>query len=196
MKLYDSDFDCMGDFIDRWNRRVKRARVLLVVLGVLLVIGGIAVAVAPYSLYALIQAAAAFALALYGIFEAVSYFGTPELFRSPTLIVMAILNILLGVMLMTLPAYLTASTLVFLLGFLFIVTGIERLSFSSRMRYFQLPHTGMGAATGVINLLLGIVFLFMPLFSGLVLGYLVAAYLVVAGVTLIIEAAFMRRIDR
>ena len=48
----------------------------------------------------------------------------------------------------------------------------------------------------MINLLLGIVFLFMPLFSGLVLGYLVAAYLVVAGVTLIIEAAFMRRIDR
>ena len=87
------------------------------------------------------------------------------------------------------------APVVCLLGFLFIVTGIERLTFARRMRYFQLPHTGMGTATGIINLIVGIVFLLMPMVSSLVLGYLMAAYLVVGGVTVLIEAAAMRSID-
>ena len=195
MDMFNSDFDYKRDFIDRWNDGVKRARVWMVVLGVLLILAGGFAALAPLGLYEFIQTAAGIALIAYAVMQIASYMGTPELFRSPALVVMGVLNALLGIMLLALPAYLTAGTLVFLLGFLFIVTGIERLTFARRMRYFQLPHTGMGIATGIINLIVGIVFLLMPMVSSLVLGYLMAAYLVVGGVTVLIEAAAMRSID-
>lgn len=195
MDMFNSDFDYKREFIDRWNDGVKRARGWMVVLGVLLILAGGFAALAPLGLYEFIQTAAGIALIVYAVMQIASYMGTPEFFRSPALAVMGVLNALLGIMLLALPAYLTAGTLVFLLGFLFIVTGIERLTFARRMRYFQLPHTGMGIATGIINLIVGIVFLLMPMVSSLVLGYLMAAYLVVGGVTVLIEAAAMRSID-
>lgn len=194
MRMFDSDFDYKGDFIDRWNDNIKRVRIWMVVLGILLVIAGVVTAVTPYRLYSFIQVVTGVALAVYGVVQILAYFATPELFRNPTLVVMSVLNILLGIMLLTLPAYLTAGTLVFLLGFMFIMTGFERLAFSHKMRFFQLPRTGMGTATGIINLILGFVFLLMPMFSSLVLGYIIAAYLVVGGVTLLIEALGMRKI--
>ena len=187
MDMFNSDFDYKREFIDRWNDGVKRARGWMVVLGVLLILAGGFAALAPLGLYEFIQTAAGIALIVYAVMQIVSYMGTPEFFRSPALAVMGVLNALLGIMLLALPAYLTA--------FLFIVTGVERLTFARRMRYFQLPHTGMGTATGIINLIVGIVFLLMPMVSSLVLGYLMAAYLVVGGVTVLIEAAAMRPID-
>lgn len=195
MDMFNSNFDYKREFIDRWNDGVKRARGWMVVLGVLLILAGGFAALAPLGLYEFIQTAAGIALIVYAVMQIASYMGTPEFFRSPALVVMGVLNALLGIMLLALPAYLTAGTLVFLLGFLFIVTGIERLTFARRMRYFQLPHTGMGTATGIINLIVGIVFLLMPMVSSPVLGYLMAAYLVVGGVTVLIEAAAMRSID-
>ena len=195
MDMFNSNFAYKREFIDRWNDGVKRARGWMVVLGVLLILAGGFAALAPLGLYEFIQTAAGIALIVYAVMQIASYMGTPEFFRSPALVVMGVLNALLGIMLLALPAYLTAGTLVFLLGFLFIVTGIERLTFARRMRYFQLPHTGMGTATGIINLIVGIVFLLMPMVSSLVLGYLMAAYLVVGGVTVLIEAAAMRSID-
>lgn len=196
MNMFDSNFDYTGDFIDRWNGSVKRTRIWMIVFAVLLILAGVFAAAAPYSLYALIQGVASVAFLVLGIVQIGSFILTPELFRSATSVVMGVLNVLLGICLMTLPAYLTAQTLVFLLAFLFIMTGIERISFSHRMKYFQLPHTGMGMATGIINIILGVVFLLLPMVSSLVLSYIVAAYLVVGGATLLIEALAMRRIER
>ena len=36
----------------------------------------------------------------------------------------------------------------------------------------------------------------MPFFSGLMLGYLLGAYLAVGGITLVVEGASMKKIDR
>lgn len=196
MNTFDSNRDYTGEFIDRWNASIKRTKVWMVILSLLLIVAGAFAAMAPYSLYALIQGIASAAFVVYGAVQIGSYLFTPELFRSPTMVVMGVLNLLLGIGLTALPAYITASTLVFLLAFLFIMTGIERLTFSHRMRYFQLPHTGMGTATGIINIILGVVFLALPVFSSLVLSYIVAAYLVVGGATLLIEALAMHPIER
>lgn len=196
MQMFNSDFDYKGDFIDRWNSRIKQAKAAMGVLGALLVVAGVFSAVAPYSLYSFIQALAGVALFVHGGVQVISYFGTPEFFRSSTLIVSGILNALLGIMFLLLPVYLTASTLVFLLAFLFILTGFERISFARQMKYFGLPNSTAGTVTGVINVILGIMFIAMPLYSSLVLGYVLAAYLIIAGITLLVEAVSMKRIDR
>lgn len=196
MLPYDSDFDYRREYIDRWNTGVHRAKIWMIVLGIVLVLAGVLSAMAPYSLYAFMQMAVGIALLFHGVGQVASYFGTPEFFRSSTLAVSGVLNALLGVLFLTLPAYLTASTLVFLLAFLFIVTGFERLTFARQMKYFQLPCAGAGTVTGVINIVLGVVFILMPMFSSIVLTYVIAAYLIVAGITLIIEAFTLKRIER
>lgn len=196
MDRFNSDFDHVGDFVERWNASVRRTRTWTIVIGVLLVLAGISSAVAPLSIYALIQGVVAAALIAGGIGETVSYARTPELFRSPTMLVMGVLNALLGVMLLALPAYLTAGTVVFLLAFLFIISGAERITYARRMRYFGLPDSGLTTFTGVLNVVCGVAFLLMPAFSGVVIGYVIAAYLIVGGASLVVEGVSMRPIER
>ncbi len=196
MERYNSDFDHVGDFVERWNAGVRHARVWTIAIGALLVVAGVASAAAPMSIYALIQGLVAAALIVGGLGEVASYVHTPELFRSPTMLVMGVLNALLGVMLLVLPAYLTAGTVVFLLAFLFIISGAERVTYARRLRYFGLPDSSLTTATGVLNIVCGVAFLLMPAFSGVVFGYVVAAYLIVGGASLVVEGISMRPIER
>ena len=196
MERYDSSFDHVGDFVERWNASVRRTRLWTIVLGVLLVVAGICSAADPYSIYATIQIFVSVALIVGGAAQALSYAATPELFRSPSMLIMGVLNPLLGLMLLVLPTYLTASTMVFLLSFLFIISGAERITFARRMRYFQMGGSGVSTATGVINIIVGVAFLLMPLFSSLVLGYLMAGYLIVGGVCILVEGISMKPISR
>lgn len=196
MQHYDSSFDHVGDFVERWNEGVRGTRALAIGLGALLALAGVASLASPLSLYAVIQTVIAVALIAGGAAGIVGYVRTPELFRSPVALVTGILNALLGVLVLALPSYLTAGTLTLLLAFLFIASGAERLSSAHRMRYFGFEGTGVSTATGVLNIVAGVVFLIAPLFSSLVLGYLMAAYLIVAGASLVAEGVAMRPIGR
>ena len=196
MQHYDSSFDHVGDFVERWNEGVRGTRALAIGLGALLALAGVASLASPFSLYAVIQTVIAVALIAGGTAGIVGYVRTPELFRSPVALVTGILNVLLGVLVLALPSYLTAGTLTLLLAFLFIASGAERLSSAHRMRYFGFEGTGVSTATGVLNIVAGVVFLIAPLFSSLVLGYLMAAYLIVAGASLVAEGVAMRPIGR
>lgn len=196
MERYNSDFDHVGDFIERWNDGVRHVRAWTIVIGVLLVLMGIATAAAPYGIYALMQGGAAAALIVGGVIQIASYVHTPEFFRSTTVLVMGVLNALLGLLLMTLPAYLTAGTVIFLLAFLFIISGAERIAYAHRMRYFGLSHLGLATVTGVLNVACGLVLFLMPAFSGIVIGYVLATYLIVGGASLIVEGVSMRPIER
>ena len=196
MQHYDSSFDHVGDFVERWNEGVRGTRALAIGLGALLALAGVASLASPLSLYAVIQTVIAMALIAGGAAGIVGYVRTPELFRSPVALVTGILNALLGVLVLALPSYLTAGTLTLLLAFLFIASGAERLSSAHRMRYFGFEGTGVSTATGVLNIVAGVVFLIAPLFSSLVLGYLMAAYLIVAGASLVAEGVAMRPIGR
>ena len=49
---------------------------------------------------------------------------------------------------------------------------------------------------GIVNIILGVVLALTPLFTSVVLSYLLAAYLIVAGATLIVEGVSIKRIER
>lgn len=196
MDRYNSDFDHVGDYVERWNAGVRRTRTWMIVLAVVLILIGAASVIAPFGLYELIQTLISVTLVAGGVGQVVSYARTPELFRSPTSLVMGVLNALLGVLLFVLPAYLTASTIVFLLAFLFIIAGAERITSARHLRYFGVDGTGLATVTGVLNIIAGVVFLLMPAFSSLAFSYVVAAYLIVGGVSLLAEALTMHPIER
>lgn len=196
MKWYDADHDYINDYIDQWNRSAGRAKTGMIILGILLALSGFAALAAPLSTYAFVQGVISIVLIMHGAGQIATYVQTPEFFRNGAQLATGILNALLGVLLFMLPTSVMAGTIVYLLAFLLIMTGIERISFARQMRYYQIPASSMGTATGVLNIILGIAFIFMPLVSGLVLSYMLAAYLVMGGITLVLEGISIKKIER
>ena len=195
MARYQSHQDMLSAYRDRWNRGLKAGKVFFIILAVLMILAGIATFVYPLNLYTVVQAAVAAALLVHGFMQVVSFVRATGLFKDPMLVVTGVLNILLGVVLLMLPSLFTATTLSFIMGMMLIMIGAERISHASHMRYFGMTGTGVTTVSGVLNVILGIVFLLAPLFSSVVLSYLVSAYLVGTGLTLLIEAVSMRRIE-
>lgn len=196
MYPYDPNHDYVSDYIDQWNRQIRATKIWMAVIGIVLVITGPASAIAPFSMYAFIQTFAAVALIMHGASHLVSYFQTPQFFRNGATLASGLLNALLGILLLVLPATLTAGTIVFLLAFLLVTMGIERISFAQNMKYYQLGGSTAGMITGIVDIVLGIVFALMPLFASAAISILISAYLVVAGVALIVESLSIKRIDR
>lgn len=196
MYPYDPNHDYVSDYIDQWNRQIRATKIWMAVIGIALVITGLASAIAPFSMYAFIQTFAAVALIMHGASHLVSYFQTPQFFRNGATLASGLLNALLGILLLVLPATLTAGTIVFLLAFLLVTMGIERISFAQNMKYYQLGGSTAGMITGIVDIVLGIVFALMPLFASAAISILISAYLVVAGVALIVESLSIKRIDR
>lgn len=196
MYPYDPNHDYVSDYIDQWNRQIRATKIWMAVIGIVLVITGLASAIAPFSMYAFIQTFAAVALIMHGASHLVSYFQTPQFFRNGATLASGLLNALLGILLLALPATITAGTIVFLLAFLLVTMGIERISFAQNMKYYQLGGSTAGMITGIVDIVLGIVFALMPLFASAAISILISAYLVVAGVALIVESLSIKRIDR
>lgn len=192
--MHVSHSDYSGDYVEWWNSTVRRTRAGMVALGIALVLVGIFAAWAPFSMYEFVQIVASVALIVHGVAQVVGYFSMPEGVRSPTLVVAGVLNALLGVMIFALPAYLMVEVSVYMLAFLFIITGIERISFSIKTRHIEESHSVLMMVTGVLNVILGAVFFAAPFFMSLAVSYVVAAYLIIGGAMLIIEAFSMREI--
>lgn len=195
MTAYQSHQDLFQEYQERWNKDFKAAKIFFIVLGVLMIAAGVLTFLYPFNLYAVVQAFVAAALIVHGISQIVSYVRAVGLFKDPMLVVTGILNVLLGIVLIMLPSLFTATTLSFIMGIILIVIGAERISNAGRMRYFNMPGSGLGTVSGVCNIILGILFLLAPMFSSVVLSFMVSAYLVVIGVTVLIEAVGMKRME-
>lgn len=196
MSWFDANHDYVKEYIDRWNKTVGRAKVAMIVFGIILAIAGIAAMMAPLQVYIFIQSVIAVILMVHGIGQAAAYVQTPEPFRNGAQLASGILNAVLGVLLLALPSQLTAGVIVYLLAFMLIMTGIERISFSRQMNFYRIPTSSMGTATGILNIILGVAFIFMPLATSLALSYLLAAYLIIGGITLVVEGISVKRIDQ
>ena len=196
MNWYDANHDYVNEYIDRWNQAAGRAKAGMIVLGVVLALAGVAVVLAPMGTYLLVQTIIAAVLIIHGIGQVATYIQTPEFFRNGTQLAAGILNAALGVLLLVLPSTVTTNVIVYLLAFLLITTGVERISFVRQMRFYQIPTASMGTATGVLNIILGVAFIFMPLVGGIALSYLLATYLIAGGITLAVEGIAIKKIER
>lgn len=195
MRFYDSDFDYAQEIIDNWNNGRKRMRTFYFILAALLILAGIATAAFPAGIFAVIQYLAAIAVIVVGIWHFVTYSSTSYYFKDSMHIISGILNILIGIMLFIMPVTLTVQVITFMLAFLLIFNGAQKLSFASRLRYFRIPHAGTLTFSGILNIILAVVFLLLPFISALALNYILCAYLVLTGIALLVEAAGMRKID-
>lgn len=195
MRWFDSDFDYVQELIDTWNSRRKKMRTAYIIIAAVLLIAGILTAVFPVSIFAVMQYFAAAAVIVIGIYHFVTFASMTYYFRDYMLLLSGILNVLIGIMLFFMPVALTVQVITFLLAFLLIFSGAEKLSLTSRLRYFRIPHTGSMTFSGVLNIILAVIFLLLPFISALALNYILAAYLIIVGIALLIEAAGMHKIS-
>ena len=195
MRWFDSDFDYVQELIDTWNSRRKKMRAAYIIIAALLLIAGVLTAVFPAGIFTVIQYFAAVAVIAVGIYHFVAFASMTYYFRDYMLLLSGILNVLIGIMLFVMPVALTVQVITFLLAFLLIFSGAEKLTLASRLRYFRIPHSGSATFSGVLNIILAVVFLLLPFVSALALNYILAAYLVITGIALLIEAAGMHKIS-
>ena len=143
----------------------------------------------------MIQYLSAAAVITIGIYHFVSYASMTYYFKDSMLIINGVLNILIGIMLLIMPVTLTVQIITFMLSFLLIITGAQKISFASRLKYYRIPHTGSLTFSGILNIILAVVFLLLPFASALTLNYILAAYLIISGIALFVEAAGMHKIS-
>lgn len=195
MRWFDSDFDYVQELIDTWNKGRKRIRRTYFILAALLILAGILTAVFPVSIFAVIQYLAAAAVIVIGIYHFVAYSSVTYYFKDGMLIMSGILNILIGIMLLVMPVALTVQVITFMLAFLLIFSGAQKISFASRLKYFRIPHTSSLTFSGVLNIILAVIFLLLPFVSALALNYILAAYLIITGAALFVEALGMHKLS-
>lgn len=196
MRWFDSDFDYVQELIDTWNRRRKKMRTAYFIMAAVLLLAGVLTAVFPVSIFAVIQYFAALAVIIIGIYHFVAFASMTDYFKDYMLLLSGILNVLIGVMLFVMPVTLTVQVITFMLAFLLIFSGAEKLSMASRLRYFRIPHTGSLTFSGILNIILAVIFLLLPFVSALALNYILAAYLLLTGAALLVEAIGMHKIER
>lgn len=194
MRWFDSDFDYVQELIDTWNKNRRKVRTAYFVIATVLIIAGILTAVFPVSIFAVIQYLAAIAVIAVGIYHFITFASMTYYFKDYMLLLSGILNVLMGVMLFIMPVTLTVQVTTLLLAFLLIFNGVEKLSLASRLRYFRIPRTGSLTFSGILNIVLAVIFMLLPFVSALALNYILAAYLVLTGTALLIEAAGMHKI--
>ena len=131
-----------------------------------------------------------------GIYHFVAFASMTYYFKDYMLLLSGILNVLIGVMLFVMPVTLTVQVITFMLAFLLIFSGAEKLSMASPLRYFRIPHTGSLTFSGILNIILAVIFLLLPFVSALALNYILAAYLLLTGAALLVEAIGMHKIER
>lgn len=184
---YNLDPELKRQFAQEWNNRLHSVRVAGFIISILMIAVGVLCMIFPMqSLYAAAIIMTVFILA-FGIFEIVEYASLPIYFRMGGLLASGIMNIIVGFMLLTLPAEGMVMVFAFLLAFDLLMMGIEELSFSSLLRFVAAESYGWVIANGVLNLIFGFMLLFIPLQSSVALWFVIAIYLVAGGITLLIE---------
>ena len=196
MRWFDSNFDYIQELIDTWNRRRKKMRAAYFIMAAVLLIAGVLTAVFPINIFAAIQYFAALAVIVVGVCHFMAFASMTYYFKDYMLLLSGILNVLIGVMLFFMPVTLTVQVITFMLAFLLIFNGMEKLSLASRLKYFRIPRTGSLTFSGILNIILAVIFLLLPFVSALALNYILAAYLILTGAALLVEAVGMHKIER
>lgn len=195
MKSYNSNLDFVNEFIENWNSKIKKFKTIGIILSIVMIVAGALCVIFPMQVFKVIQYIVGISLILNGVHSIIGYVETTTYFRDPILIIMGILNILLGVLLFFTPVTLTETALTFMFAFLLMFTGAEKISIAGRLKYFHIMNTTMITLSGVLSIILAVIFILLPLMSKLLINYIIALYLIVSGATLLIEALSINKLE-
>lgn len=187
-----SDFNFIEEFKKNWNKKVKKIRCACFVLSVLMILVGIVCFFFPIQTFYVMKMIVSIVFIGFGIYLIVTYCLSTLFFKDPIVVMIGITHILFGVLLLQMPPEITAMSLTIMLAILLMFYGAEKLAFSRRLSFLGIIHTNIYTVSGVLTIILSVIFMILPLTSALIINYIIAAYLIVDGMTLFIEAMHMK----
>lgn len=194
MNWFDQNYNYVDEFTQSWNEKYKRMKTCMIIYSIILIGLGLCCFFFPQQVFTTIQVICAIGIMIGGVLELTNYFQISYFFRDPLLIVSGIFKILLGLLLITTPIKVTVTMFTFMFAFILLTNGIQKISFGSRMRFFQIFDSGYFRLIGWIHIILAMIFMFIPFESALFLNYVLAIYFVVYGISMLIEALSMKTI--
>lgn len=196
MRRYDNGEDVINEVRNSWNSHVKTVRIWGFIASVLMIIMGIVCMVFPVQTTYVIEVFASAALLVWGIWEIVRYVQRPVILRTGVSLMSGILNIILGIMLLTSPAEEMLLSFGFLFGLDLMMLGFEQLTLTGTFHAFGVENTGWLTFDGILNVLVGIILLFMPMASISAVSVLLSFYLLAGGITLLVECINAKELKR
>lgn len=193
--VYDSGDQFIDDIKDGWNKRVKSIRTWGFVIAILMIVLGVLCMIKPLQTTYALEVVVSAALVVFGIFGIVHYVKLPVMLRSGVTLASSILNIILGIMLLTSPADDVLSSFGFLFGLSMMMSGFEEITQTGTLHAFGIIDTGWMTFNGILNIICGIILLGAPLASVFAVSFVIAFYLLVGGITLLVACIKSKNIE-
>jgi uncharacterized membrane protein HdeD (DUF308 family) len=194
MRYYDNGNDYREELHGFWNENVKKFRRGAWIAAILMILCGILCLFFPVESMLVMEVIASILLIVMGVAEIYEYSRVPVYLRTAGPVVSGVLNILLGILLLTS----TSENLIIAYGFIFgiglITFGIEKIGSYNRLRFFSVDGLGWLMASGILSILCGVVLVFVPQAS-VALSVIVAIYLLAGGISLAIDAANAKELE-
>lgn len=192
---FDLDPQLKQQLAQKWNARVRSIRTTGFVISILMIVVGVLCLFFPVQSIYIGATVLTFFIIAFGVFEIAEYLSLPAFFRMDGMLASGILNIIIGIMLLALPAESMVVAFSFILAFNLLMLGVEDLSFTSFLRAFDVANYGWVIASGVLNIIFALMLLFIPITSSVALWLCLALYLVAGGISLLIECVKSRNLE-
>ena len=175
------------------RKKVRDHKIAGIVIAVCMVVLGILILIEPVAMSVGLAYLITIGLLAFGIFSIVAYIRTPADFRNGWTLANGIVYCLLAVLILeealgsSIGAVSMMSTFAFMIGFFALIGGIMQITSCSTLRGAD---TGFGwmLASGIMNLILGVLIILSPIAGWFTIQYVFSIYLIVGGVALFAEA--------
>lgn len=187
-------YDFITEFKEYWNQKVKKIRICCLILSLMMISIGLFCFFFPMEMFDMMKIFVSIAFVVFGIYSMISYFFASTYFREPVVIVLGIIHVLFGYILYKTPVYITVKSLTFMLAVLLMVDGVEKISFARRLDFFGLMPIKYLTSSGVLCMIVSVVFMILPMSSAFIVNYIVGMYLLVDGFSLLVQAISMKEV--
>lgn len=175
-------------------KRVKQHKIMGIIIAACMVVLGIMILVMPVGSWFAVNYGVAIGVLLVGIFELIVFFRTAPPYRSEGTLASGILFVVMGIVIFALslgdPSNQATLLAIFaaVLGFFALYRGIMQFFSYSRFKRLDEKDTGWLMTSGILNVIIGVLMVFLPFTGILAVGIVLGLYLIVGGIALFTEA--------
>lgn len=188
------DFDFIEEFKNNWNERIKKWKIVYIVLSIIMILVGVACLFFPVQTLGTLKMIAGIVMIGFGLYSITNYFLSTSFFKDPFAVVHGIINILFGILIMAMPSMVTVLSLTYMFAFILLFYGTQKIAFAQKLKYFRIIDTKTYTFSGVLTIIVSIIFFILPMTSALAINYMIGFYLLIDGITLFIEALNLKTI--
>ena len=187
--------DIAKEFKKRWNQRMRWVRIAGYIVGVLLLLFGAACLFSPLKSAAVFKTIIAVIILSIGIVRFFEYFTAPVLIRPASKLLSAIFNIIIGALLVQMPAGDALTIFSCAIGIYLLISGVAKLSYAAQLRAFGVKNCGWVVVDGSFRILCAFLFFVMPMASVALLNVVLGLYLLIDGASILVETADTKNLE-